>query len=209
MLAGNVVALLAPLIFVPFFSFVMRTPKYDWLSMKQIRRGDDTDLANAADVDLELVPGESRQSEHEERIEQQKLLRAAKIARTLTIVLTLALLILWPMVRPSHSLSLAPNANTALHQPMYGSAYIFSKPFFTGWVSVGILWLFCSSFAVGLYPLWEGRHTSSRTIKSIFLDITGKRKPVVHGRATMAETAVAEEKLDEKKGGETPPVEEA
>ena len=47
---------------------------------------------------------------------------------------------------------------------------------------------------VGLYPLWEGRRTSTHTIKAIFLDITGKRKPALHGRATVAETAEVEEK---------------
>jgi urea-proton symporter len=187
MLVGNVVALLAPMVFIPILSFMpgLRTPKYDWMSMKLIRKGDDSDLAAAAHVDLELVPGESRHSEQEERAEQHKLQRAAKIARWTTLFLTLALLILWPM-------------------PMFGSGYIFSKGFFTGWVAIGILWLFCSSFCVAVYPLWEGRHTSSRTIKAIFLDITGKKKPVVHGRATVAETADVEEKTDEKETA-TPP----
>lgn len=191
MLAGNVVSLLAPCIFIPILSLIpgLRGAPYDWLSMKAIRKGDDSDMASAAHVDLELVPGASIQSDHEERLEQQQLQRAAKIARALTLFLTLALLILWPM-------------------PMYGSGYIFSKKFFTGWVSVGILWLFCSSFCVALYPLWEGRHTSSKTLKAIFLDITGKKKPVTHGRATMAETAEAEDKMDEKNGVDTPPEKE-
>ncbi|TKA46726.1 hypothetical protein B0A54_03682 [Friedmanniomyces endolithicus] len=188
MLAGNVVALLAPCIFIPILSFApgLRKPKYDWLSMKLIRKGDDSDMAAAAHLDLELVPGQSTQSDHEEQMEQHQLQRAAKIARYMTLFLTLALLVLWPF-------------------PMYGSGYIFSKKFFTGWVSVGILWLFCSSLCVGVYPLWEGRHTSSRTIKAIFLDITGKRKPIMHGRATIAETADVEDKIDEKKGVDTPP----
>lgn len=185
MLAGNVVSLLAPMIFIPILSFAWKSPKYDWMSMKLIRRADDHDLADAANVDIELVPGESSESAEQEAQEQQKLQRAAKIARTLTVVLTLSLLVLWPM-------------------PMYGSGYIFSKSFFTGWVAVGILWLFCSTFVVGLYPLWEGRHTSIRTFKSIFLDVTGKGRPIVHGRATMAETAVAEEKKEDK-GAATPP----
>ncbi|KAF2767021.1 Na+/solute symporter [Teratosphaeria nubilosa] len=187
MLVGNLVSLLVPMVIIPILSFMpgLRQPKYDWLSMKLIRKADDHDLADAAHMDLELVPGESRHSEHEGREEQEKLQRAAKIARTLTVILTLALLILWPM-------------------PMFGSGYIFSKPFFTGWVAVGILWLFCSSFCVGIYPLWEGRHTSSRTIKAIFLDIAGKRKPALHGRAEVAETVDVEEKRDDK-GIETPP----
>ncbi|KAK5000872.1 urea active transporter [Elasticomyces elasticus] len=161
---------------------MFKSPKYDWISMQLIRRGDDSDLAAAGHVDLELVPGESRQSDHEQRAEQHHLKRASRIARSLTVVLTLALLILWPM-------------------PMYGSGYVFSKKFFTGWIAVGILWLFCSSICVGLYPLWEGRATSTRTMKAIFLDITGKRKPVTHGRATMAETVETEER---EKGTESP-----
>lgn len=185
MLAGNVVSLLAPMIFIPVLTLVWKSPKYDWMSMKLIRKANDKDLADAAHVDIELVPGESPESAEQEEMEQQKLHRAAKIARTLTVVLTLAFLVLWPM-------------------PLYGTGYIFSKTFFTGWVSVGILWLFCSTFCVGLYPLWEGRHTMARTFKAIFLDVTGKRKPVLHGRATMAETAEAEEQM-EKKGTNTPP----
>jgi urea-proton symporter len=184
MLAGNVVSLLTPIIFIPVLSFVFKSPKYDWVSMKEIRRADDHDLADAAHVDLELVPGENHTAEQEEA-EQKKLNRAAKISRSLTVFLTLALLILWPM-------------------PMYGSGYIFSKGFFTGWVSVGILWLFCSATCVGLYPLWEGRHTMYRTTVAIYKDITGKGKPVIHGRATVAEIADAEEKKDSK-GLETPP----
>ncbi|TKA70003.1 hypothetical protein B0A49_03634 [Cryomyces minteri] len=178
MLAGNVVALLAPMIFIAVLSFALKTPKYDWVSMKLIRRGDDSELAAAAHVDLELVPGESRQSDHKMREEQHKLKLASRIARGLTVVLTLALLILWPM-------------------PMYGTGYIFSKKFFTGWVSVGILWLFCSAACVGIYPLWEGRKTSAHTFKSIFLDVTGKKKPVVHGRATGVEE-------EESEGARTP-----
>lgn len=188
MLAGNVVSLLAPVVFIPILTLVARTPKYDWLSMAQIRKGDDSELAAAAHVDLELVPGMSRASEHERREEQHKLQRAAKIARTLTVFLTLALLILWPM-------------------PMYGSGYIFSKKFFTGWIVVGILWLFCSAFCVGLYPLYEGRHTMARTVKAIVKDVTGRGRPVTHGRATFAETAEMEDKMDQEreKGSETPP----
>lgn len=183
MLAGNVASLLAPAVTIPVLSFVFRTPKYDWLSMREIRKGDDSDLAAAAHVDLELVPGQSRQSEHEERLEQAQLQRASKIARTLTVVLTLSLLILWPM-------------------PMYGSGYIFSKKFFTGWVVVGILWLFVSAMCVGIYPVFEGRHTIKRTFVAIYKDLTGRKAHVTHGRATIAEMAEGEQKMDEKKNGQ-------
>ena len=113
MLAGNVAALLSPLIFIPILTYSFGKQNYDWESMKQIRRGDDSDLAAMANVDLELTPGATSRSEDMEAAEQAKLKKAALIARSLTVFMTLALLILWPM-------------------PMYGSGYIFSKKFFTG-----------------------------------------------------------------------------
>ncbi|KAF2796137.1 urea active transporter [Melanomma pulvis-pyrius CBS 109.77] len=181
MLAGNVVALLSPLVFVPVLTYALGPQNYDWVSMKAIRKGDDHDLAAAANIDLELVPGERSNSIVAEEEEQAKLLKASKIARYMTVFMTLAMLVLWPM-------------------PMYGSGYIFSKKFFTGWVVVGILWMFCSAFCVGLYPLWEGRGTSVRTFKSIFLDITGKRKPtrqamVTEGTGADTPTETVSEKL--------------
>ncbi|KAK3069238.1 hypothetical protein LTS18_000382 [Coniosporium uncinatum] len=156
--------------------------------MAAIRKGDDHDIADAAGVDLEEVPGEAERTAAAEEEEQRKLKRASTIARILTVVMTLSLLILWPM-------------------PMYGSGYVFSKPFFTGWVSVGILWLFFSSACVAVYPLWEGRGTSSHTIKAIWLDITGKKKPqrgasvsrgvpIETGRSSPVEAV--EEKMGEK-----------
>jgi len=156
MLAGNVVALLSPLIFIPVLTYALKPQNYDWVSMKEIKKADDHDLAFTAGLDIEEVPGGHVQMAAEEEHEQALLMRAAKIARWLTVFLTLALLVLWPM-------------------PMYGSGYIFSKSFFTGWVSVGIFWLFCSSFCVCAYPLWEGRHTMKRTLLCIIDDLSGKK----------------------------------
>jgi SSS family transporter len=113
MLAGNVAALLSPLVFIPIFTYGFGRQNYDWVSMKMIRKGDDSDLAAKNHVDLETLAGERCQSVVEEEAELKKLNKAAKIAKSLTIFMTLALLILWPM-------------------PMYGSGYIFSKKFFTG-----------------------------------------------------------------------------
>lgn len=35
---------------------------------------------------------------------------------------------------------------------------------------------------VGIFPLWQGRKTAAHTIKSMFLDLRGKRKPMLQGR---------------------------
>ena len=158
MLAGNVVALLSPCIWVPLLTYAFGPQNYDYKTMALIRLGDDTDIAIAAHTDLESIPGtqtilDAQQSEKE----QATLKRASTIAKSMTVFMTVALLVLWPM-------------------PMYGSGYVFSRKFFTGWVVVGILWLFFSAFVssiscepqngwlnhtqcVGLYPLWEGRHS--------------------------------------------------
>ncbi|KAK3489607.1 urea active transporter [Neurospora hispaniola] len=161
MLAGNVTALLSPVVFVPVLTLVFGKARYDWKSMMAISRGDDHDVAGEAGVDLEEVPGGREESDREIVEEQKKLRRASKISKTMTAVLTLALLILWPM-------------------PLYGTGYIFSKPFFTGWVVVGIIWIFLSFIGVGLFPIYEGRETLIRTCKYIWWDITGKGVKAIH-----------------------------
>lgn len=155
MLAGNVVALLSPLIFVPVLTFSFGPQNYDYQSMLQIRRGDDGDIAKDNDIDLELVPGAGNITDQDHLVEQVKLKRASFIARTVTALMTLCFLVLWPI-------------------PLYGTSYVFSKGFFTAWVSVAMGWLFCSAIGVGLYPLFEGRHSIKHTFKGIVLDLQGK-----------------------------------
>ncbi|KAK8852224.1 Sodium:solute symporter family-domain-containing protein [Apiospora arundinis] len=190
MLAGNVVALLSPLILIPVFTLIFGLDHYDWQSMLAIRKGDDHDLATSAGVDLERTVGGHEETADEFRSEQAKLARASRISKWTTIVLTLSFLVLWPF-------------------PMYGSSYIFSKPFFTGWVTVGIIWIFCSFCAVGLFPVFEGRHTLARTFRFIIADITGRKHPkTIHAEVAAArsgeDTAPGSEKAGS--GVETPPV---
>ncbi|KAI1460056.1 Na+/solute symporter [Annulohypoxylon moriforme] len=183
MLAGNVVALLSPLLLIPIFTLIFGMDNYDWKSMMAIRRGDDHDLAATAGVDLEQTVGGHEETANEFADEQTKLMRASKISKWTTVGLTLAFLVLWPF-------------------PMYGSSYVFSKPFFTGWVTVGIIWIFCSLGAVGLFPVYEGRQTLARTFKAIVMDLSGKK----HIKAIHAENEG--EAIDGKaaSGDETPPV---
>jgi len=161
MLAGNLVALLSPLLFIPLLTYVFSKPQnYDWQSMKSICKADDHDIAGAAHLALSSVPGgDSEQTAQAERIEQMKLAHNGRIARYLTAFLSLAMLLLWPI-------------------PMYGSKYVFSKGFFTGWVSVGMAWLFFSAGAVVLFPIWEGRGTLARTTRCIVDELRGKGRPV-------------------------------
>jgi len=63
--------------------------------------------------------------------------------------------------------------------------------FFTGWVVVGIMWLFGSLFMVGVIPLYESRASLARYFRCMVEDLTGNRKPdVVHGQPELVEESV-------------------
>ncbi|CAF1047352.1 unnamed protein product [Rotaria sordida] len=149
MLVGNIVALCSPIIFVPILSWIF----YDIVpyNFKSMKeiKHDNEDLKNTSNLTSEQIEDDVN-----------LLTRNLKIARIIAIVLTLCLIILWPW-------------------PMYGTAYVFSKRFFTGWVIAGIIWIFISIFIVGIYPLVEGYHSIIFVIKKMFKDLItcGKYTP--------------------------------
>lgn len=150
MLAGNVVALLSPLVFVPVLTYAFGADDYNWATMAAIKQGDDAGGASSSSADegLGLEGGEPGFTLVAPEQDMEKLNKASRLAKWLTLVMAVSFLVLWPM-------------------PMYGSGYVFSKPFFTVWVTVGIIWIFGSSGAVGIFPLWEGRHSIVRVAKGI------------------------------------------
>ena len=188
MLTGNLVSLLSPMLFIPVLSLAFPSPAYDWSSMASIRR----DSEPTETPDPECAATQTQVKHDQDEAERRQLGRSANIAGILTIVLTLATIVVWPM-------------------PMYGTGYVFSKNFFTGWVVVVFIWLFCSFICVGLYPLWEGRKTCVRTVRAIIKDVNGKgREPshaVMHGLPVVS-SVTSEDNHDgqrEKKPSETLP----
>ncbi|KAK9319053.1 Sodium/solute symporter [Lipomyces orientalis] len=135
MLAGNVIALLSPVVFVPILTYIGGPQNYDWESMKTIKQD-----SIEASSDTPVVPANDATA---------ALLRASKIARSLTVFMTIVFLVLWPM-------------------PMYGTGYVFSRKFFTGWVVVGIIWILLSLIIVGIYPLYERHDTLMHTAKGVW-----------------------------------------
>ena len=170
MLTGNVVALLSPLIIVPVLTLVFKPQKFDWNILKTISRVDEEE---------ELLEAESSQSPDPERLapvksqivtaaqeiamakaedleaESARLNKAFKFALTICGGLAICLILLWPI-------------------PMYGSGYIFSKRFFTGWVTVLFIWSFITAYIVIIGPLWEGREGCYTTFRGIYWDLTGQ-----------------------------------
>lgn len=88
--------------------------------------------------------------------EDAKLARAARFARWSSGILTVVLILLWPL-------------------PMFFSNYVFSRNFYTGWVILSIIWAICSTIAVTIYPIWESRDAIGVVFKGIFVFLT--RRP--------------------------------
>lgn len=172
MLVGNVVGLLSPLIFVPLLTLIFKPDNYDWELLKNIKRVNEEEEIEEAENEPRVMdpegmhPLKSQVTSVAHAIADEKrdsvlaeeeavLKRSSKIAGIVCVVVALALIILWPM-------------------PMYGTGYIFSEKFFTGWVVVGIIWLFLSAFMVIIYPLYEGREGIYTSFRGIYWDCTGQ-----------------------------------
>lgn len=174
MLAGNVVGLLSPLIWIPMFTYIIGRPQnYDWVSMKTIGKAS-VDQSESISTDPEMTPPTERPDDEKENTAH--LNRAAKISRWMTVAMALVFLVVWPL-------------------PIFGSGYVFSKAFFTGWVVVGFIWLSCSTACVGVYPLWESRKTLVYIAKSILREIMGKGRPM--GSAQVFESVAGPDESDQ------------
>jgi hypothetical protein len=73
-----------------------------------------------------------------------------KIASTYFVVNVLVTIVLWPL-------------------PLYRD-WIFTKTFFSGWISMAIIWHFAAIFAVIVYPVYDGRHEIARAIRGMVKD---------------------------------------
>ncbi|KAH7305914.1 Sodium:solute symporter family-domain-containing protein [Stachybotrys elegans] len=172
MLVGNLVALLSPAVLVPVLTYGFGVDKYDWSTMLAIKQADDSDFV-AANPEAGVVQTQTVVPEEDPAL----LHRASRIAAGMAIFMTLAFLVLWPL-------------------PMYGSRYVFSREFFTGWVVVGIIWLLCSAVAVGLYPLYEGRASILRVTKGILG--MGKKHETIDAVEETKETEELDKETKEK-----------
>jgi SSS family transporter len=188
MLIGNVVALLSPIVFIPILTLIFGSQQFDFEILKNIKRVDDSaeieddlkeilpelehkahnDSDGSIQKDVEkIMPVKSNITEvienlaedtkliDEAKAEEEHLKKASKIAGWLCLAMSISLLVIWPM-------------------PMYGSEYIFSKQFFTGWVVVGIVWIFVTAFIVIIYPLWEGRIGIFTSLRGMYWDASGQ-----------------------------------
>ncbi|KAM9936389.1 hypothetical protein OXX80_004060 [Metschnikowia pulcherrima] len=170
MMTGNVVALLSPAIIVPVLTLLFKRHNFDWNILKTITRVcEDEELMEAEAPHLSdpeaLAPKKSKiiiaaqeialTQEKDLGSESARLNKAFKVSLSICGFLTVCLILLWPI-------------------PMYGSGYVFSKKFFTGWIAVLFIWTFLAAFVVVVGPLWEGREGCYTTFRGIYWDLSGQ-----------------------------------
>ena len=86
-----------------------------------------------------------------------------------------------------------------LPMPLYGSRYIFSKPFFRLWVVWTFAWAWAAGLVITILPLWQGRHTLRLVFSHMFSYSTSALVPGSPTSGTEKHRNSEEE--DEKKDG--------
>ncbi|KDQ64696.1 hypothetical protein JAAARDRAFT_167243 [Jaapia argillacea MUCL 33604] len=156
---GNMVSFTSPMVFTPFLT-LFYPQNYDWELFKKIEVADDSEVdANLTrhikqherDPTVDVVEVEGADSQKQD---DKMLIRGRNIATAAAIFMTLAFCVLWPI-------------------PMYASQYVFSKPFFRGWIAFTFIWALWAAIVVTLLPLWEGRHAIVSFIKSVSGSVAG------------------------------------
>lgn len=179
MLAGNLASIIVPIPCLLILTWI-KPQNFDWESTKAIQQVADPeeDTKNTISIPIEPKPVVVEETPEEM---MAGLLKASRFAKISSVILTLVLVILWPL-------------------PMFGSQYVFSREFFTGWVVVSIIWIFCSTCAVAIYPVFESRAAIATVFKGMYHDITsfGKSQNSSQGTSIASSGDQAEVILAEK-----------
>ncbi|KAF2498231.1 Na+/solute symporter [Lophium mytilinum] len=177
-LAGNLAAIMTGLILSVAVSSI-KMDNFDWEITRAINVAV-IDSAPTASTPPESSPNLSDSEKEEEKVdtvptttttatspnlhveiappdEPHKLRAAFKLACISSFVLTFIMDFLIPM-------------------PMFFSHYIFSKGFFTAWVVISFIWVFCSSFVSTILPIWEVRGFFVELFTEIGQDLRGSKK---------------------------------
>lgn len=161
MMAGNLVALISP-IFITVIISLIKPDNFNFDATREIQQVDDSNQEQVAgdfsENNQEPVTEPVTEPITNSNEEMEAMAKSSRFAKIASVVLSLVLFLLWPL-------------------PMFFSKYVFSKSFFTGWVVVSIIWVFISTIAVGIYPVYESRKTIASILREIWRDITGTRVP--------------------------------
>ncbi|RDW77597.1 hypothetical protein BP6252_05650 [Coleophoma cylindrospora] len=158
MFAGCLVGLMLPVVAWCCMRPFSKTP-YDWDNLFLM-------------IPLEPRPGDVSFSHDDDDSlgldwDPKELARASRMAKIVSGVLCLIFLVLIPF-------------------PMYGTGYIMSRKFFTGWTVVVFIWSWCAALLIWCMPVWQSREPLLRVLKGII----GKSDSVKRGEAAEAVVGV-------------------
>ena len=170
LVAGNMMSLCGPIVMTPLLTYI-KPDNYDWDLLKSIKQADDADEGTAGVEEIKDEETMLTTRETEEEGHSRILLKARTKALVVSVVMTLSYLILWPI-------------------PMYGTGYVFSRHFFTGWIVVVFLWAFYAATVITLLPVWEGRKSIAAFFVFIFTSKAKRRQKGTLANALFTEGVV-------------------
>ncbi|MCJ1360295.1 MAG: hypothetical protein MMC33_010300 [Icmadophila ericetorum] len=165
-LAGNLAAIMTGLI-VTYVVSIAKPAPFDWEVTRNMNAiasisSTTTTIVNGDDIssgkhDLPTVQDEEKQAREDRLLEEEpsKLRSAFKLAVIASFLLTFIMDFLIPI-------------------PMFLSHYIFSQGFFTAWVIISFVWVFCSAAISTVLPLVE----SATFFKEFFMEVRSPKKRV-------------------------------
>ncbi|RDI84056.1 hypothetical protein Vi05172_g5833 [Venturia inaequalis] len=168
---GTVASAFSPIIYSIVLS-IFNPQNFDWADFRNEKLA--FDLVKTSDhqgqavlEDVEVLP---------ENVEQQKeLKRWGRISAYWAIATFLGHWVLWPL-------------------PMYASKYIFSKAFYSAWLIIAIIWLWCTLLIAGFYPLVDGRDQILAVFRAL-----GQKKQLKTSTESIGSSSVEGVKVDHEK----------
>lgn len=163
--AGNTVAVGVPIIVVPIIVY-LKPADFDWNKWKTDIKQDNIEEFDEDHGLTNVLSGEELTDLvlENQKEEEYIMIRRRNLGCVIVTVFVLFFLILFPI-------------------PLYGTKYIFSKPFFRGYIIVTFLWVFFSVGVVTVYPIWESRHGIVNLFRKI---IQGQTSAKMYSDETIA-----------------------
>jgi len=155
--AGNISALGIPVLLVPIITW-LKPDDFDFSLLKQIKQVDDTSYDELHGAHPYQSSIQRKDALSSEAVDNRQLLRARNIAGIVSLSFVLFYLVIFPL-------------------PLYGTNYVFSRRFFTGWIVVAFLWAWFASIVIICLPLYQGRKAMVLLLKHLYDYIW--RRPVV------------------------------
>ena len=137
LVVGNSVSLVSGALYSIMITFIFGPEDFDWERFKtDLKVIDDSDIKGLSPEQL----AEQLATEHLSADDEKALTRGKKVGIVMAVVLCAVFVIIFPL-------------------PMYGTRYVFSKPFYRFWVVMTFVLAWTATLVILIVPIWQGRHT--------------------------------------------------